>query len=44
MVDYPLRTAAISSVFAFCLGVMATFGTETSGHPQRRGVRHMRIA
>ena len=46
LVDYPLRTAAIGSIFAFCLGVIAVFG-EPSGrseHPGRRHMRHVRIA
>jgi O-antigen ligase len=46
LVDYPLRTAAISAVFAFCLGAMATFGTAStrSVHPAERQMRHVHIA
>ena len=46
LVDYPLRTAAISTVFAFCLGVMATSGrrSESNVHPSQRNMRHVRIA
>lgn len=46
MVDYPLRTAAISAILAFCLGVMATSGRTSarSEHPSQRNVRHVRIA
>jgi O-antigen ligase len=45
IVDYPLRTAAISSIFAFCLAAMATFGSSArSVHPGERGTRHVRIA
>jgi O-antigen ligase len=45
IVDYPLRTAAISSIFAFCLAAMATFGSSArSVHPGERSTRHVRIA
>jgi O-antigen ligase len=46
VVDYPLRTAAIASVFAFCLGAMATFGetSDQQAHPRKRRMRHVRIA
>jgi len=46
IVDYPLRTAAISAVLAFCLGVMATSGRSSARtvHPSQRNTRHVRIA
>ena len=46
VVDYPLRTAAISAVLAFCLGVMATSGRSSARtvHPSERNTRHVRIA
>jgi O-antigen ligase len=44
--DYPLRTAAISTILAFCLGVMAVSGAASArpAHPTQRGMRHVRIA
>jgi O-antigen ligase len=46
LVDYPLRTAAISAILGFCLGAMATSGTTSprSEHPGQRHMRHVRIA
>jgi O-antigen ligase len=46
IVDYPLRTAAISSLFGFCVGVSAIFEAKPmrSEHPAQRKVRHVRIA
>jgi O-antigen ligase len=46
LADYPLRTAAISSIFGFCLGVMAISGrrSERPAHPTQRNMRHVRIA
>jgi O-antigen ligase len=44
--DYPLRTAAISSILGFCLGVMAISGAASArpAHPTQRDMRHVRIA
>ena len=44
--DYPLRTAAISSILAFCLGMMANSGAASArpAHPTQREMRHVRIA
>lgn len=46
VVDYPLRTAAIGSVFGFCLGMMATLGERPKPfeNPVQRQARHVRIA
>jgi O-antigen ligase len=46
LADYPLRTAAISSILGFCLGAMAISreSPARSPHPTRRKMRHVRIA
>lgn len=46
IVDYPLRTAAISAIFGFCVGAIATFdrSSDRSEHPAERHTRHVRIA
>ena len=45
IVDYPLRTAALSSVFAVCLGMMAiALSRSTEGWSRFRAARHVKIA
>lgn len=42
-VDYPLRTAAISTVFAMCLGLMVMPGQATRSEDDLRPTRHLMI-
>lgn len=45
IVDYPLRTAALSSVFAACLGMMAiALSRSTEEWSRFRAARHVKIA
>jgi O-antigen ligase len=45
IVDYPLRTPALSSVFAACLGMMAiALSRSTEGWSRFRAARHVKIA
>jgi O-antigen ligase len=45
IVDYPLRTAALSSVFAVCLGMMAiALSRSTEEWSRFRAARHVKIA
>jgi O-antigen ligase len=45
IVDYPLRTAALSSVFAVCLGMMAVaLSRSTEEWSRFRAARHVKIA
>ena len=44
LVDYPLRTAAISALFAACLALMSAVRPLMRVRPDRRGARHVRVA
>jgi len=45
IVDYPLRTAGLSSVFAVCLGMMAiALSRSTEEWSRFRAARHVKIA
>jgi hypothetical protein len=45
IVDYPLRTSAMATVFAMCIGIMARFRPRdaVSRQPASEGPRHVRI-
>jgi O-antigen ligase len=44
LVDYPLRTAAISALFAACLALMSEVRSAARSRAGDRGARHRRIA
>ncbi len=44
LVDYPLRTAAMASIFAMCLAIMATGSAHSREWSRFRTARHLKIA